>query len=151
MTLAPSARAAGTLFCVIHDRAVHLSLSATFDYGVSDSLTSVEGSAEIQWDGTPAALSKFAITRDMIHRVMIGRDELILELRTTGGGTDRLVEAAFTIVGKRVATDRTTVRSTYRLDLGRVRSEVATPAQSKGALRSKPLYSAQGYAECSAT
>ncbi len=149
LTVAAPAVAGGTLICVIYDRAVHLDLNASYDYGVSDSVTDASGSAELKWEGTPVALSKFVLTHDMLHRVKLSGEELVVEILGSAKDGDRTAQVQITITGTRVKSDKTTFRSSYHLNLGRVLQANVAQSAAKASGPLKTLHSVDGYAECS--
>jgi hypothetical protein len=142
---------AGTLSCVIHDRALHMSLTAAYDYGVGDSVKDVSGNADILWDGTPAALSAFTVSPNMVHRVKLSGEDLILEVLNAAADDGRTYQALVTITGKRVKTDKTTFRSSYHMEIGRLLPVAAMSDTGPNTVPVKILHAASGYAECTAS
>jgi hypothetical protein len=149
---ASPAAAAGTLACVVHDRGLRLSLSGTYDYGDVSSLNTLEGDVEIRWDGTPKPFQKFTLNARDVQQAAIGNQSLKLDL-IRSHATGRLVlQASVKISGERVATDPTTIRGTYVLEI--LSAQPLTTADKDQAApvpQIKVMHTVTGYIECSAS
>jgi hypothetical protein len=150
---ANAAHAAGQLDCVVYDRALRMTINATYFYGVSDRLATLEGRADILWDATPKPLKSFDFNQMIINRIQIANDDLILDLTKVVTDGRRTVQAQLMLTGKRVVKDPTTFRAKYLLSIGRI-MPVTTASKASNPLASaptiKPLHAATGHAECTA-